>query len=135
MRSNVRNETVKNFDPERYIGTWYEIGKYPNVWFESDCSYAVAEYSLNADGSINIKNSCMDSRGRSKRISEGRGRIVDSGKLKVMFKSTPEQPAMPFEGDYWLHYTDYNKFAIVGEPTGNMYGYCPELLKFQLEMQ
>ena len=73
-----------------------------------------ADYSLRADGKIDVINRCRKSNGN---IDEARGiaKIVDpvsNAKLKVSFFG-------PFYGDYWVldHANDYS-WSIVGEPSG-----------------
>ncbi|PWN63984.1 lipocalin family protein [Chryseobacterium viscerum] len=49
-------EAVKNFDVNRYLGTWYEIARF-DYRFEKDLDNAMAQYSLNKDGSVKVVNS------------------------------------------------------------------------------
>jgi len=118
---NISSETQKDFlqNIDRYMGTWYEIGKNKNFMYEKDCSFALAQYSWNPEKKImNIRNSCLDADKNVKRESLGVARIPDmndASKLKVKFSG---KDAMPFEGDYYLNWTDYERYAIVGGPTG-----------------
>ncbi|MFC3446345.1 lipocalin family protein [Falsochrobactrum ovis] len=55
---------VENFDAEKYLGTWYEVGRVDNR-FERGLIKTKAEYTLNEDGSINVLNSGFNpSKGR-----------------------------------------------------------------------
>ena len=47
---------VKPFEPERYMGTWYEIARLPQ-YFERGLDEVKAEYTLNDDGTIEVVNS------------------------------------------------------------------------------
>ena len=110
------NVTQRDFDVKRYLGTWYEVAKKPFP-FEKGCDYSVANYTWESD-ILYIKNSCLDENRNVIRESFGKARIPDmndKGKLKVKF-SGPE--AWPGEGDYYVHYTDYDKYSIVGGPNG-----------------
>ncbi len=49
-------EPVKNFDVSKYLGTWYEIARF-DYRFEKDLDNAIAQYSLNGDGSVKVVNS------------------------------------------------------------------------------
>lgn len=51
-----RAQPVSQFDVNRYLGTWYEIARF-DYRFEKDLDNAMAEYSLNNDGSVNVINS------------------------------------------------------------------------------
>ena len=45
-------EPVRSLDLERYLGTWYEIARYPNR-FERKCAgFTTATYSARPDGRI-----------------------------------------------------------------------------------
>jgi lipocalin len=73
-----------------------------------------ADYSLRADGSIDVLNRCRKPDGKSSE-ARGRAKVVDGdtkSKLKVSFFG-------PFYGDYWIldHADDY-RWSIVGEPSG-----------------
>lgn len=46
---------VQNFDVANYLGHWYEIRSYRNV-FEIGTSCVTADYGMNADGSISVVN-------------------------------------------------------------------------------
>ncbi|HCM35583.1 lipocalin family protein [Chryseobacterium sp.] len=49
-------QPVNQFDVNRYLGTWYEIARF-DYRFEKDLDNAMAQYSLNADGSVKVVNS------------------------------------------------------------------------------
>ncbi len=105
---------VPSVDLDRYLGTWYEIARYP-AWFQRDCTAVTAEYSLRDDGKIKVINSCRKKTldGKLKQAN-GRAKIVDAAsnaKLKVSFFG-------PFWGDYWIIDLDpeYN-WAVVGMPS------------------
>ena len=103
---------VSHVDLGRYVGTWYEIARYPNR-FQKDCaSNTMAQYTLLAGGDIRVINSCRQADGTQK-VARGKAKIADPqsrAKLKVTF-------FWPFYGDYWVIglAPDYS-YAIVGEP-------------------
>lgn len=104
--------TVDSVDLNRYVGTWYEIARYPNS-FQKGCLGSTASYTLRDDGEIDVVNSCRDAEdGRTRRV-EGRAWVVDpatNARLKVSF-------FWPFRGDYWI--IDLGKeyeYAVVGTP-------------------
>lgn len=103
-------------DLQRYLGLWFEAGRYENR-FERGCEAATANYSMRADGTIDVVNECRrgGTRGRTRR-ARGRARVVPgsgNAKLKVSFGG-------PFYlGDYWvLDHDDGYSWSIVGEPSG-----------------
>lgn len=55
--------TIPALDAPRYMGTWYEIAKYPN-WFQKKCvAETRAHYKLQADGSVQVVNRCRKDTG------------------------------------------------------------------------
>ncbi len=48
-------EAIKPFDAQKYLGKWYEIARF-DFQFERNLNNTTATYSLNADGSIQVKN-------------------------------------------------------------------------------
>jgi len=108
-------QPARPVDLSRYMGRWYEQFRY-EASFEKDMDEVTADYSLNADGTVNVVN-----RGRKPgnsggfKQSVGKAKVADpatNAKLKVSF-------FRPFYGDYWVldHDDDYD-WSIVGEPSG-----------------
>jgi len=107
-------ETVEQVDIERYMGTWYEIAKYPN-FFERGCFGVTAEYSLREDGKVRVVNTCRESDGVTIRSRiEGSAEVADGGKnakLTVYF-------FYPFGAPYWIIDLGENyEYAVVGDPS------------------
>ena len=48
-------DLVKQVDLERYMGTWYEIARFPNS-FEKDLVGVTATYSLKENGKVDVLN-------------------------------------------------------------------------------
>ena len=105
--------SVEGFELERYLGTWYELSKYP-VSFEQGLVGVQAEYSLRDDGDVRVLNSGRrgDFDGELD-TAEGHAWIPDADhpeRLKVSF-------FRPFRGDYWVVALDPDyRWAVVGEP-------------------
>ena len=110
--------TVTSFDPIKYSGVWHEIGRYPTLIFEKDCPNAKAIYNWDSEKKIMyIENQCLTENGEIKRSRFGEARIPDMsepGKLLVKFNGLP---ATPGEAPYWVHFVDYNTYALVGSPS------------------
>jgi len=107
-------QTVPSVDLNRYLGTWYEVARYPNR-FQRDCFRSTATYSLREDGDIAVVNACRRGGpdGEEKRV-EGKAWVVEettNAKLRVRF-------FWPFWGSYWIIDlgTDY-EYAVVGHPS------------------
>ncbi len=78
---------VTEFDPDRYLGKWYEIARLDHS-FERGLSNVSATYSRKAEGAIAVVNrGYEDKKGKWKEI-EGKAKILenpDVGSLKVSF--------------------------------------------------
>lgn len=117
------------FDINKYLGTWYEIMRYPS-WFEPTGSYnTTATYTINEDGSLNVFNSTIDVRGENI-VARGRGIIlnptynfIDGQKaqlsLNVSFEGFPYQEGQPnyLIDNVFLNDNGEYIYAIVSDPT------------------
>ncbi len=106
-------EPVKNFNLQRYLGTWYEIARLDHS-FERGLSRVTAEYSLRDDGGVKVINRGYNAAEKKWSEAEGKAYFVDdedTGYLKVSFFG-------PFYGAYVvfeLDETDY-QYALVSGP-------------------
>jgi len=113
-------QAVPSIDINRYLGTWYEIARFPNRFQESCAGEVSATYSLYDDGDIRVLNRCMKDNGEMTE-AEGRARraSVDGPNSKLKVRFAPAFLAfLPFVwGDYWVIdiAPDYS-YAVVGEP-------------------
>jgi apolipoprotein D and lipocalin family protein len=103
-------ETVNYVDLKKYLGTWFEIAAFPQL-FEKGCSCTSATYGLNKDGSIIVKNRCI--KNNKLKVTEGKAFVTDKGtnsKLAVQF-------FWPCKSKYWIIdlAKDYS-YAVVGHP-------------------
>ena len=48
-------KAVDNFQASRYMGTWYEVARFPH-WFERGLSHVTANYALRPDGKVSVTN-------------------------------------------------------------------------------
>ena len=96
--------TIASLDVSRYMGTWYEIAKFPNRFQRQCIANTRAHYLSQSDGSVQVLNSCtiadgrtIDALGLAKQVGS-----ANSPKLQVRFA-----PAwlgwLPYVwGDYWV---------------------------------
>ena len=112
-------KTIAALDVPRYLGTWYEIAKFPN-WFQKKCvSNTKAVYTTKPDGNLRVLNSCKTATGETSE-AEGLVRQIgakDSPKLEVRF--APEWLSfLPLVwGDYWVIDLDPQyQVAAVSDP-------------------
>lgn len=107
-------KTVEHVEVARYMGTWYEIAKYPQR-FERGLVGVTAVYALLPDGRVQVLNGGYkgDFNGRY-RSAKGKAWVVDkssNAKLKVSF-------FWPFAANYWiLELGKEYEYAVVGDPS------------------
>ncbi len=88
-------KAVRNFELERYLGTWYEIARLDHP-FERGLSQVRAEYIRRDDGGVSVINSGYNQKEGEWETAKGKAYFVDSpdiGRLKVSFFG-------PFYGAY-----------------------------------
>ena len=111
---------VASVDVKRYMGTWYEIARYPNSFQKKCVSDTRADYSINPDGTVKVVNQC---RLASKEISVATGLArqvgaANSPKLKVRFAPAWLSFIPLVWGDYWIVDLDTAyQLVAVSEPT------------------
>lgn len=96
-------EPVGGFSLERYLGTWYEIGRIPNS-FEKEFEEVSATYTLSEDGTVRVENRGYDTGKERWKSVSGRAKFAgetDRGALEVSFFG-------PF-------YASYNVLALDSE--------------------
>ncbi|ABM40004.1 Lipocalin family protein (plasmid) [Polaromonas naphthalenivorans CJ2] len=80
-------KSISALDVPRYMGTWYEIAKFP-AWFQKKCvADTRAEYSLQPDGRVQVINRCRQGSGEMKEALGSARQIggATSSKLEVRF--------------------------------------------------
>ena len=108
--------TIATLDVPRYMGTWYEIAKFPNR-FQAKCvANTRARYLAQTDGSVQVLNSCttadgntIDALGLAKQVGP-----ATSPKLQVRFAPAWLSWLPQVWGDYWVIDldTDYQLAAV-----------------------
>ncbi|MEI6797532.1 MAG: lipocalin family protein [Methanomassiliicoccales archaeon] len=108
-------KTVEFVDPKRYMGTWFEIARFPQR-FENGLVGVTATYTLLPTGQVEVVNGGYKDNldGKFKSI-KGKAWVADTktnAKLKVRF-------FWPFTADYWILELgkDY-EYAVVGDASG-----------------
>jgi apolipoprotein D and lipocalin family protein len=110
-------QTVAAVDLTRYLGTWYEIARFPNSFQDSPtrrCVATTATYAARPDGQVAVTNRCLDAANDNREtVANGTAYAVagsNNARLRVTF-------FWPFYGDYWVIglAPDY-RWAVVGAP-------------------
>ncbi len=110
-----QNFVVKNFEINKYLGTWYEIARIDNK-FEKDLINVKANYSLMDNGKVKVINSGYNTKKNEDKSIEGVAYLLEDGigQLKVSF-------FRPFYAYYNIILLDENyEYAVVA---GGNYDY------------
>lgn len=102
---------IKDLDRERYLGTWYEIARFPHS-FEKGLVGVTATYSMRSDGKIKVENAgFMNSLDGERKVALGKAKIAGKptdGHLKVSF-------FLFFYADYFIMDLDPEyRWALIG---------------------
>jgi len=97
----IDKTTVKSLDLNRYLGTWYEIARFPHS-FEKDLVGVTATYSLREDGKIRVLNQgYKNTLDGELSVAEGKAKIPD-----------PQKPANLKVSFFWIFYAEYNVLEL-----------------------
>jgi apolipoprotein D and lipocalin family protein len=113
-------QTVTSVDLKRYIGTYYEIARFPNRFQKQCVGNVTATYNIRPDGRLDVVNRCRkddgtvtEARGVARRASSD----ATNAKLQVRFAPGWLSLLPQVWGDYWVIGAgpDYS-YAVVGNP-------------------
>lgn len=109
---------VSNFEPKRYLGTWYEIARLDHR-FERGLEQVTASYSARDNGSIRVVNRGLESETGEWKQTNGQASIIgarDRGLLKVSF-------FRPFYSAYVIFYlsADYRTAFVTGNDANTLW--------------
>ncbi len=106
-----------DFDLERYLGTWFEIGRLP-LHFEENSTNITATYSLNPDGTVAVDNRCFASDGEPKQaLGQATQNRDNPAQLRVTFLPSGWRWFPGTKVNYWvLSIDDDYRYALVGTP-------------------
>lgn len=104
-------QPVSDFQLQPYLGKWYEIARLDHS-FERAMINVTAEYSLRADGGVEVRNRGYSTKNNKWKEAVGKAYFVgdeSAGHLKVSFFG-------PFYGSYVVFNYDPNEYAFVCGP-------------------
>ena len=107
---------IPSLNVKRYMGTWYEIAKYPNFFQKKCARNTSAQYSALPDGTVRVENRCKQEDGQV-RDAIGQARQTgdaNSPKLEVRFAPAWLSFLPMVWGNYWVIEidTDYQLVAV-----------------------
>ena len=111
--------TIARLDIERYMGTWYELARFPNR-FQRDCAGpATAAYRLQPDGRVQVLNRCPLADGKTDEALGEARRVGDEGSARLQVRFAPAWLSwLPMVwGNYWVVDLDpAYQLSVVSEP-------------------
>lgn len=117
---NLVPKPIDNFNINKYLGLWYEIGKIENS-YEKNCNVPItSEWIILNDSNIGITYSCISSKGE-KIISKATGYLVNDniGQIEISFLPKWLKILHFLNLDMLILYTDY-KYALEGTKNKKM---------------
>lgn len=111
--------TIAALDVPRYMGTWYEIAKYPNRFQKQCVADTQAEYRLQPNGGVEVINRCRKDNGNMEEaLGEARQiGAATSPKLQVRFAPAWLSWLPMVWGNYWvIDLDDGYQLVAVSEP-------------------
>ncbi|WP_293660448.1 lipocalin family protein [Rhodoferax sp. OV413] len=112
-------QPVESIELPRYMGTWYEIAKYPNSFQKKCFRNTRADYQAQPDGTVRVLNRCVTADGQTTEAvgSARQPGPASSPKLEVRFAPS-WLSFLPFVwGDYWVIDIDPQyRLVAVSEP-------------------
>jgi apolipoprotein D and lipocalin family protein len=112
-------EAISNFQVESYLGTWYEIARFP-MHIERAClAPTTVTYQLDENKKqFNLTNRCRLEDGQFTQ-NKGQAYFIEessTAKLKLSYMPGWASWIPVAKADYWVIYTDYQHYAVVGSP-------------------
>jgi apolipoprotein D and lipocalin family protein len=113
-------ESIASLDVPRYMGTWYEVAKYPN-WFQKRCiANTSATYAIQPNGMLQVLNRCQKEDGSMSEALGAAKQVGDATSPKLEVRFAPAWLSfLPFVwGNYWVIDLDPQyQLAAVSEPS------------------
>jgi apolipoprotein D and lipocalin family protein len=113
-------ESIASLDVPRYMGTWYEVAKYPN-WFQKRCiANTSATYAVQSNGMLQVINRCQKEDGSMSEALGAAKQVGDATSPKLEVRFAPAWLSfLPFVwGNYWVIDLDPQyQLAAVSEPS------------------
>ncbi|OYT90996.1 MAG: lipocalin [Burkholderiales bacterium PBB3] len=110
---------IASLNVARYMGTWYEIAKYPNYFQRKCVRNTRADYQLQTDGTVQVTNRCTQEDGSADEAVGAARQIgaATSPKLEVRFAPAWLSFLPAVWGNYWVIDLDADyQLVAVSEP-------------------
>ena len=111
--------TIAVLDVPRYMGTWYEIAKYPNRFQRQCVADTRADYTLLEGGTVQVTNRCRNAEGETLEAIGSARQLGPGSSPRLQVRFAPAWLAfLPWVwGDYWVIDLDERyQLVAVSEP-------------------
>lgn len=124
-------QSVPPIDLSRYQGHWYQIALYPNSFQKQCVSNTTADYTILADGSVEVLNQCVTANGTvskalgAARVKSGKATLFNpkplpasTARLEVRFAPKWLAGLSAVWAPYWvIQLAEDYRYAVVGDPS------------------
>ena len=110
---------IPSLDIPRYMGTWFEIAKYPNRFQKKCVADTRAQYQLQPTGTVQVTNRCRMANGEMDEAVGAARQIGPAISPKLQVRFAPAWLSLlPFVwGNYWvIDLDEAYQLVAVGEP-------------------
>ena len=112
-------QPIASLDVARYMGTWFEIAKYPNSFQRKCVRNTRADYQAKPDGTVQVLNRCVMADGKTTEALGAARQVgpADSPTLQVRFAPAWLSFLPMVWGNYWVIDLDPQyQLVAVSEP-------------------
>lgn len=117
-------ESLPALEVPPYMGTWYQVALFPNVFQRQCVSDTTATYRQLSDGTVEVKNRCRQADGRmDEALGQARptgtlnGTTLAPARLEVSFLPAWLRWLPVGWGRYWvIQLADDGRYAVISEP-------------------
>ena len=117
-------QSLPSLEVPPYMGTWYQVALFPNVFQRQCVSDTTAAYRQLPDGTVEVKNRCRTADGRmDEALGQARptgtltGATLAPARLEVSFLPAWLRWLPVGWGRYWvIQLADDGRYAVISEP-------------------
>ena len=118
-------ESLPALEVPPYMGTWYQVALFPNVFQRQCVSDTTATYRQLPDGAVEVKNRCRmadgrfdEALGQARPVGKITGTSLAPARLQVSFLPAWLRWLPVGWGRYWvIQLADDGRYAVISEPS------------------
>ena len=122
-KDSKHNFTIQDFQPERFAGNWWILAQTKTTWW-CECNRMTSDYIYHSDKKeFDVQTKCWIGNAM---VKDRRDMLMiqecdpcDWGKLKAKSVGCYTSSCDEKYKDFWIHWSDYDNYAVVGMPKKN----------------